>query len=387
MLVASSDSHDGVSNGYKADEHDSDALKALVRTDSEKTKSDESQDDTHKSDDRIRTLQTVVEEDDDQGHKVPASLSNSATTPVGRDTRELEESSTLAESQKFERSTARIESNSNDVLHSEDVDQIIGSVADELLLTSATRVTSSSQSSLPQIPVTQGSASQNVNAQATTTPVAAAQKQDDLTDTESNHTEDDVPAGNVPTPSAVALQTPPITNGPQNVESTQLDGTVSPDGSTTPDSSTPDALTGSSAQFAIGDVSIANPKAVQDTNFSAEQSDSADAVAEISNPEPGETNAWAPLAAALPLPAFGIHYGAAFALLNRGIRLPFEPGAEFQIDPRIATQVAGVQTTNIAVVGVVALAGAAFTAANADTSPAIQGIVRRIRRSIRPATT
>ncbi|MEZ6128462.1 MAG: hypothetical protein R3C59_07250 [Planctomycetaceae bacterium] len=88
----------------------------------------------------------------------------------------------------------------------------------------------------------------------------------------------------------------------------------------------------------------------------------------------------------LPETAIGIRYGSAFGLLDRQIRLPFS--AEQSADsssalPAINTPTSASSGTALMVAA--GLAAGIVAASNAQNSPAVHKIVRRIRRSIRPA--
>lgn len=88
----------------------------------------------------------------------------------------------------------------------------------------------------------------------------------------------------------------------------------------------------------------------------------------------------------LPTPGFGIRFGTAPGLVNDGIRLSFELGADtpVNLDEPLAASVLPT-SSGTAVFVTAALAGGVLAVANADRSPALQKIARRIRRSIHPA--
>lgn len=84
--------------------------------------------------------------------------------------------------------------------------------------------------------------------------------------------------------------------------------------------------------------------------------------------------------------AIGIRYGSAFGLLSEQIRLPFSIDGASNDDVNVpARSNPASATSNATVLMAAALAGGVLAASNAPNSPAVQKIVRKIRRSIRPA--
>lgn len=126
--------------------------------------------------------------------------------------------------------------------------------------------------------------------------------------------------------------------------------------------------------------------ATESIEAATESSSADELVAEGSVVEASAVEAGEVVVAGLSDTTIGIRYGSAFELLAEQIRLPFSiEGASYDgVNlPARTTPTAASSTATVLLSA--ALAGSVLAASNAPNSPAVQKIVRKIRRSIRPA--